>query len=257
MKSRILSGLAVAIYALFWGGGVFSYVVLGEPPGHMQWAGPVFMALAMGLGLAYSSPRYRAALVCAGVVGFLAELLGVWTGFPFGGYVYTEAFAPLLFGVPLVMVCAWAVLAGYIHALLAPWIRHPVVLMAAGALGLTAIDLVLDPVAANIMNLWTWEHAGYYYGIPLSNFAGWFVVGLAVFGVLLLVGKGETVSPKLRLLGLTMVLFFTAIAIGQRLLWPACWGLALCAGHFALIPKRDTRSAAGPLGHRSGDQAGN
>ena len=215
------------------------------------------MALAMGLGLAYSSPRYRVALVCAGVVGFLAELSGVWTGFPFGGYVYTEAFAPLLFGVPLVMICAWAVLAGYLHGLLAPWVRHPLALTAAGALGLTAIDLVLDPVAANIMNLWTWEHAGYYYGIPLSNFAGWLLVGLVVFGVLLLLGKGQAVSPKLRLLGLSMVLFITAIAVGQRLFWPACWGAALCAGHFALTRKGEARSPAGPLSHHAGDRVGN
>jgi putative membrane protein len=35
-----------------------------------------------------------------------------------------------------------------------------------------AIDLVLDP-AAVALGLWQYSAAGVYYGVPLSNFAGW------------------------------------------------------------------------------------
>lgn len=235
MKNRILLGTLVLVYVLLWAGGIGSYTVLGQPPAHMRWAGPVFMALAAGLGLWFSTWRYRLALACAGLLGFLAEISGVWTGFPFGRYEYTQAFAPLLFRVPLVMVCAWAVLAGYLDALLRPVVPRPLGLAIAGALGLTAIDLVLDPVAAGPMNLWKWETAGYYYGIPLTNFAGWFGVGLAVFGVLLATGRREPVSPKLRSIGLSMVLFFTVIAFAQGLFVAGCWGLALCLAHAWLV----------------------
>jgi putative membrane protein len=223
-----------------------SYVVLGGPPAHMQWAGPVFMALAAGLCLIYSTGRYRVALALAGIVGFATEVLGVWTGFPFGAYEYTHAFAPLLIEVPLVMICAWAVLAGYLDGLLRPFVKHPLARALAGALGLTAIDLVLDPVAAGPMNLWEWAHEGRYYGIPLTNFVGWFVVGLAVFAVLLALGRREPVSPKLRMIGLSMVLFFTAIAFGQRLLLAGCWGLGLCFLHAYLARKARRREETSP-----------
>ncbi|HOD51010.1 MAG TPA: carotenoid biosynthesis protein [Candidatus Hydrogenedentes bacterium] len=235
MKRRLLLGMLVIPYAVLWAGGMVSYVVSGQPEEHMRWAGPLFMMLAAVLVLICSTKRYQMALVIGGLAGFAAEILGVWTGFPFGEYQYTQAFAPLLLGVPLVMVCAWAVLAGYLDVLLRPFIRHPMVLALAGAAGLTAIDLVLDPVAAGPMRLWQWGHAGLYYGIPISNFAGWFGTGFVVSGVLSAVGRREKVSPALRIIGLSLVVFFTVIALGSRLFVPGCWGLALCVAHVILV----------------------
>jgi putative membrane protein len=50
--------------------------------------------------------------------------------------------------------------------------------LAAGAL--TAWDVFLDPRMARD-GYWTWPGGGRYEGIPASNFAGWFTVGLLVF----------------------------------------------------------------------------
>ncbi len=231
MKDRVLGVLLLSLYAVLWMGGVVSYAFLGEPPAHMRWAGPVFMALAGGLAVWYSPWRYRAALLGAGLVGFAAEVAGVWTGVPFGEYAYTERFAPLLFRVPLVMICAWAVLAGYLDGLFRRYAWSPVTHALAGATGLTAIDLVLDPVAVGAMHLWRWEHAGGYYGIPFSNFAGWFGVGMVVFGVLLAVGRREPASWHVLCIGLSLVLFFTVVAWARGLIVPGVLGLALCAAH--------------------------
>ena len=50
--------------------------------------------------------------------------------------------------------------------------------LAAGAL--TAWDVFLDPRMAR-EGYWTWPGGGRYEGIPASNFAGWFAIGLVVF----------------------------------------------------------------------------
>ena len=48
------------------------------------------------------------------------------------------------------------------------------------AAALTAWDLMLDPRMVREA-YWVWPQGGRYEGVPASNFAGWFVVGLGVF----------------------------------------------------------------------------
>ena len=44
-------------------------------------------------------------------------------------------------------------------------------------------DLCLDPTASTIGGMWIWENGGGYFGVPLTNYLGWF---LTVFIFLLL-----------------------------------------------------------------------
>ena len=37
-------------------------------------------------------------------------------------------------------------------------------------------DLTVDPISATLQGLWVWANPGPYFGIPLSNFFGWFLV---------------------------------------------------------------------------------
>lgn len=235
----------VVLFALLWFGGVESYLVAGGPPPGFEWAGGAFLALGAVLVLIYSPPGYRLGLVACGLVGYGAEVLGVHTGFPFGGYDYTNAFAPLLFGVPLVLIAAWLVLSAYLHALLpGKWVRTVWGVLAASA-GMVAIDLVLDPVAAGPMQLWEWDLPGAYFGIPLSNFLGWFVTSLAVHGALLLLSKPPVPGPAVRRIGGSLVAFFTLVALASSLWIPAAMGALLIAVHIGLArryhatPKED------------------
>ena len=43
---------------------------------------------------------------------------------------------------------------------------------------LVSMDFILDPVAVNYDKLWHWEKGSFYFGIPLRNFLGWYLVGL-------------------------------------------------------------------------------
>ena len=126
--------------------------------------------------------RGGGAIAAAGGLGFAAELYGVATGRPFGHYSYSERLGPRVGGVPVLAAAAWAmmarpswVVAGLIDS------RRPVrVALAAGAL--TAWDVFLDPrMAAD--GYWDWPQGGRYEGIPASNFLGWWVTGLALFGL--------------------------------------------------------------------------
>jgi putative membrane protein len=37
-------------------------------------------------------------------------------------------------------------------------------------------DVVMDPIAATIKKTWIWENGGNYFGVPISNYFGWFFV---------------------------------------------------------------------------------
>jgi len=47
-----------------------------------------------------------------------------------------------------------------------------------------AWDLSIDPFMAHVYPCWVWKNPGPYYGIPFSNFAGWFFVGVILMAVL-------------------------------------------------------------------------
>ena len=121
-------------------------------------------------------------VAAAGAIGFAAELAGVATGRPFGHYHYSAKLGARVGGVPLLAGAAWAMMARP-SWVAAGWIvprRLPRVALAAAAL--TAWDVFLDPRMAR-EGYWTWPGGGRYEGIPASNFLGWWVTGLGVFGV--------------------------------------------------------------------------
>ena len=45
-----------------------------------------------------------------------------------------------------------------------------------GAFFMVAWDLTIDPIMATIDHVWIWEQGGGFFGVPLSNFLGWFFV---------------------------------------------------------------------------------
>ncbi len=221
-SSAVLAGLA-GLYALLWAGGVISYLFLGGPPADAAWTAPSFLALAAVLTLAVAPAGERWILLAAAAIGFAAEAAGVAWGIPFGRYRYTATLFPHVAGVPVVMAAAWLVLFAYLR-------QMPVRPVAAAA-WMTAIDLVIDPLAVNVLDYWTWEGTGPYYGIPWSNFAGWFIVSLALFSL-----PARRAAPQAwtARLGLSVVLFFTVIALGTRLWLAGGVGLALVILHAAL-----------------------
>jgi putative membrane protein len=116
-------------------------------------------------------------------IGFLAEYAGTRTGLPFGDYSYADTLGPTIAGVPAIIPLAWAMMS--YPALLAArrLVRGPLLTPVVAAVALASWDLFLDPQMVG-EGYWKWAKRGVYRGIPLSNYLGWFVTGLAVMALL-------------------------------------------------------------------------
>jgi putative membrane protein len=118
------------------------------------------------------------------VIGNVLENVSIVTGFPFGWYHYSEALGPQFVRVPLVIgpayfsvgYLAWAVA----NAILGDgdrtvrgldWLMLPII----AAFVMLGWDVAMDPLRSTAAGLWVWTRGGGYFGVPLSNFLGWYL----------------------------------------------------------------------------------
>ena len=202
----------------------------------------LFQAIAVLMIINHSLGLQRTFSLFATVTGisFLAEWLGVNTGFPFGKYTYTAILQPQLAGVPLIIPLAWWMMlppawgiayfiTGQVGAGFkpAPTISFVIV----SALAFTAWDLFLDPQMV-AWDFWRWQSAGQYFGIPLSNFLGWLVIS----ALLSFIANPVNIpaGPLSLVYGLTWILQ----TLGQGIFWqqpgPALVGFTV-TGIFVLL----------------------
>ncbi|MDX1778592.1 MAG: carotenoid biosynthesis protein, partial [Thermodesulfobacteriota bacterium] len=171
-------------------------------------------------------------LLLGGIIGFIAEVAGVHYGLVFGGYRYTDVLSPNFLGVPLVMICAWLVLVGYVRQMLAGFRLSRWFLIVLASIWMTAIDLVIDPLAAGALGYWRWFEKGVYYGIPSHNFVGWFAVSFLVFWSI----RGPVVKNVwAQHTGLSIILFFTVLAFMHGLVLAGLAGIVLTVIHIIII----------------------
>ncbi|MFB6150328.1 MAG: bisanhydrobacterioruberin hydratase [Haloarculaceae archaeon] len=120
--------------------------------------------------------RATAALLALTAYAYGIEFVGVTTGWPYGAFEYGVALGPMLAGVPLGLPVFFfpLVLNSYLLCLLllgdrarSRWVRLPVVVAT-----VIAVDVALDPGAV-ALGFWVYGAGGAFYGVPLSNFAGW------------------------------------------------------------------------------------
>ena len=106
---------------------------------------------------------------------YAIEAIGVRTGWPYGTFEYAVSLGPMLGGVPVALPVFFVplVVNAYLLYLLlsdgrvsSGWVR-----LLAVALVVVAMDVVLDPGAVAV-GFWTFGGGGFY-GVPLSNYAGW------------------------------------------------------------------------------------
>lgn len=140
------------------------------------------------------------------VISWIYESLSIATGFPFGHYHYTDTLGPKLGTVPLLIMPAYfgtAYISWHIARLVTDahasgmTYRWPVVI--AASFIMVMWDLSMDPSRATITQAWIWHDGGAYFGVPLVNFAGWFLCVLTIFAAfalwLSMRGKDHIKSP--------------------------------------------------------------
>ena len=226
---RAALSVTFAVFAVLWVGGVASAWLGVEREDAGRLAALFLTTAALVVILGERTRRGALLLACVALLGFAVEAFGVRFGVPFGRYVYTEALQPQLLGVPVVMGPAWMVLVAFASDAAGRLRLRGWRAIVFAALLTTATDLVIDPLAANRLGYWRWEEAGSYYGIPLVNFAGWFLTALVASRI-----AGARENPWAGLVGAAIMLFFALLALAHSLPYVALVGFALCLARFLM-----------------------
>lgn len=108
-------------------------------------------------------------------ISFLIEAYGTLTGFPFGPYIYTQNFGPLIANlVPVAIPLAWFTIINGCILIFKKFQSSVPIWLLALATGISAfcIDWLMEPFAWRVRGYWIWQCNS----IPLQNYAAWFVI---------------------------------------------------------------------------------
>jgi putative membrane protein len=187
--SRSFSMMLWAIVALY--AALILLSPLGVIPGSLN--APLNVLLPMAFALLHGSKQYRLrdmlifSAICLAVSNAF-ENLSILTGFPFGHYHYNVDFRPKLFLVPILIGLAYLGM-GYLSWTLARLILDGkrlrrdrlVAVPLIASFVMVSWDLTLDPVASTLGRSWIWHDGGSYFGVPVSNFLGWYLTVYVFF----------------------------------------------------------------------------
>jgi uncharacterized membrane protein len=216
----------------------------------------VFFFLVVYLIAAAAHLGWRRALLFIPVgfwLAWLSEYCSIHWGFPYGDYFYIEATRNRelwIAGVPFMDSLSYVFLAycSYSTALLlcAPchfsrhglWLLETRSLRRSWAVWVLAsflfvlLDIIIDPVALLgdrwfLGRIYGYREGGLYFGIPMSNFGGWLLVGFVLVGALQLLDRitilGPAESGRLRSIpfidGLGAVLYLGVLIFNLGVTW--------------------------------------
>lgn len=240
MRRLIVLLVAVYLFIYVWS---VPMLMLSLVPTWGTWMGGFLLILqgtVLGLWLSVNAGRRGAlAALLIASLSFGIEYIGVTTGWPFGRYTYTDVLGLKVGGsVPLPIPFAWLLVVpasiGAAGALLPRHVSRWWIVLAAPLLAL-GLDLLLEPVAAYVVNYWHWIEGGPYYGVPTANFLAWGTTAL-VLTLLTIVLAGSQLRAAHFLPALPMLLYFlnllqfTLVDLAHGYLLAALIGAVLLVG---------------------------
>ncbi len=170
-----------------------------------------FLAAYIVAGWRHIGWKRTLAYIPAGyALAWASEFASIHCGFPYGDYFYIQSTAGRelwVFGVPFMdslsyvflSYCSYSLAAflmspvsfrsGNLITLETPRIRRSWQTLILGAFLFVLLDIVIDPVALLgeqwfLGKIYGYHHEGFYFGIPMSNFAGWLLVGVVLVATL-------------------------------------------------------------------------
>ncbi|MCY3630094.1 MAG: carotenoid biosynthesis protein [Rhodothermaceae bacterium] len=211
--------------------------------------GHVIFALLVLAGLL--TPRigfkWLPALMVTYAISLGMELMGTYTGFPFGGYEYTGLLGYRIANlVPLLIPFSWFMMAFPAYVLARRMASGKIMVWVLGAVLLTIWDLTLDPAMSDLTPYWRWDQLGPYYGMPLVNLLGWLGTGfLIMIGFHALnVGKlaDRIPTPIMEIYYITVIVLSLGMTILAGYWLAVILTLAAFAGIRIMLYQSNTRS---------------
>jgi uncharacterized membrane protein len=200
----------------------------GTPSGIAQGLafGGVIIAFAHGVRV-YGWPGIVVFLTVSLAVTFALENLSIATGFPFGHYHFEVAAGlPHIGAVPIVVGLLYFAM-GYFSWMIASLLLDDADLHMDRPLNVVALpliaafvvvqwDVVMDPPNATLHRAWIWHDGGGYFGVPLSNYAGWYLTVWLFYQAFALFLHVRPRAVKARPHGawLPPILVYLAVALG-------------------------------------------
>jgi putative membrane protein len=171
----------------------------------LQVVPPAVLALIHGSILYGVRGMSAFAAFCLGI-GAASESLSLRTGFPFGHYYFTNLMGPKFLQVPILLIlaylgigyCSWVLsllILGYRSKTLAGTGVVSVPLLA--SLIMVAWDLSMEAIWSTIDRAWIWRDGGSFYGVPVSNFVGWYFTGFLFYQAFALYCRSTVAQPPL------------------------------------------------------------
>ncbi len=154
-------------------------------------------------------------------LAWLSEYSSIHWGFPYGDYFYIPSTLDRelwVSGVPFMDSLSYVFLA-YCSYAMALFILSPLLLtknrvvilethhlrrsrqtLILGAFLFVLLDIIIDPVALRgdrwfLGQIYGYREAGFYFGIPMSNFGGWLLVGAAMIALLQVLAARRSLEP--------------------------------------------------------------
>lgn len=236
--------------------GVTIQVVTGTPVPVITLVATAFVVACMLRTHGLWGTMAFVALILA--IPFGSEFVGVLTGYPFGPYSYSTLVGPRVFGlVPVFIFFAWVNITYMtIATTTLAHGRSSLWLAPIDGLVATAWDAMVDPLAVRA-GYWTWQGAPAFYGVPLSNFAGWvLVVTLLSLAARMVWSRDSRAPPRtprvvswiVPALLLGSSLDFGVLALAGGLWYAALAGNAVAISAVAVAWTRLRRMPAGRTG---------
>ena len=138
------------------------------------------------------------------LISFFFENLSILTGFPFGFYHYSPTLGVLT--VPLIIIFGYFSM-GYLSWMLAHVLtgqyskklegKQIFIVPFIASFIMVMWDLTIDPISSTLQGLWIWQTPGAYFGVPISNFFGWFMVVFIFFQIFAVyISKYDIIKPE-------------------------------------------------------------